>query len=101
MGIPGYDSWATSGYTYRCICGALWTDSDGGPCHGECKNCKEVVESEELSAGLCSDCDSLKCKSCGELMEPEYITDKLCNACREELHEVKKASNEHLPSFKG
>lgn len=67
LGMPaGYDSWRMEGSTHRCCCGALWVDSDGGPCHKECVDCKEIFEPDELDEEeRCPECHIVKCPVCG------------------------------------
>jgi len=40
------------GHAHKCVCGRLWYDSDGQPCHRECEGCGRIID-EGL---LCDDC---------------------------------------------
>jgi hypothetical protein len=37
-----------NGPSSKCICGAIWTRSDGGPCHVPCEytGCGEIIETD-------------------------------------------------------
>lgn len=47
------DFYILNGNSHHCVCGALWTDSDGGPCHTKCDTCGETtVDGEPCGCAL-------------------------------------------------
>lgn len=42
-----YDRLITQGHSHRCVCGAIWTDSDGHPCHYRCECGRIVFDGDE------------------------------------------------------
>lgn len=66
-----YDDWRVNGNWHKCVCGAQWSDSDGGPCHFTCAKCGEVVPCEEGHEKH----DDL-CYECGEEKEATDTTDE-------------------------
>jgi hypothetical protein len=40
------DDYILNGEWHTCVCGARWSDSDGGPCHSKCDNCGDIVDDE-------------------------------------------------------
>jgi predicted nucleic acid-binding Zn-ribbon protein len=52
-----YDRMITMGYPHKCVCGAVWYDADGWPCHEQCDCCGEWVFYGELEeSGSCAEC---------------------------------------------
>jgi hypothetical protein len=48
------DDHIINGRWHKCCCGGRWSDSDGGPCHVECRECGKPTESE--GPDLCPEC---------------------------------------------
>lgn len=65
MGMSAYDDWRCHGNRHKCVCGSTWTDSDGGPCHWECK-CGKVVDEDS-----CHKKHTDYCEECGSQLEEE------------------------------
>jgi hypothetical protein len=42
------DDFILNGAWHKCVCGAQYSDSDGGPCHWTCDNCGDIVDDETL-----------------------------------------------------
>jgi len=57
------DFYILHGAPHRCACGQIYTDSDGGPCHGLCPRCEKNLISEDDGVSnvyplgpVCQDC---------------------------------------------
>ena len=40
------DDHILNGSWHKCICGAQYSDSDGGPCHWKCDTCGDIVDDD-------------------------------------------------------
>ena len=57
------DDFIINGRWHKCQCGARWSDSDGGPCHWDCKECGGMIGEDDCSKKdneLCQDCQVKK-----------------------------------------
>jgi hypothetical protein len=93
------DHFLQSGYSHRCVCGRLWYDSDGGPCHWECVDCGKMIDEDDSDdEGRCWDCHHEKCQGCGEDYEESYLkeNDGFCEDCIYDLNLLKEWPDDEL-----
>ncbi len=55
------------GNSHRCVCGRIWYDSDGEPCHTACIDCGVPIGDDD---------DAYRCKACLEKKEQEAEDEK-------------------------
>ena len=97
--MQGYDDWAMNGNWHTCICGARWSDSDGGPCHEECTSCGEACEGLDEDE-RCEECALVKCNSCKEKLDKEEINDAgYCEYCQDGIDSAKSSEFKDLPKM--
>ena len=53
--MQDYDDWKLNGNWHTCVCGARYSDSDGGPCHWKCetKGCHNIIDEGDY----CEECE--------------------------------------------
>lgn len=91
------DFFLTHGYSHRCICGEVWYDSDGGPCHVKCADCGEITDDPD-EEGNCPDCHAEDCPGCGDSYTELYLQEEggLCENCKDELEMLKSWPDDEL-----
>ncbi len=94
------DFFLQHGYAHDCVCGRKWYDSDGSPCHARCEACNEVVPYEEIDEyQRCEACAFVLCQGCKDMLEKEDLTDGLCPDCYLETKMVRDAEFHDLPKL--
>lgn len=95
-----YDNWRLNGNWHRCICGARWSDSDGGPCHVKCEDCGAVTHVDDLEDGCCEDCVPMECAGgCGEELprsSEDWLYEDVCKDCAATLVDIVEAELEEV-----
>jgi hypothetical protein len=60
-----FDSYIINGSWQKCPKGHQWSESDGGACHWECSNCKDIIDDETDYDGMCKECfDKANIEAC-------------------------------------
>lgn len=89
-----------NGSYHRCICGRLYSDSDGGCCD-RCPLCDNIAPAEDIyNNGMCDNCAKVnvdnedRCVICGEEQEEdEFGNDGVCLKCIEEKRLANVSNN--------
>ena len=74
--MQDYDDYIINGSWHKCVCGARWSDSDGGPCCYECEICGAIVnvddQPEEPYDEMCKECRDKRIEEENEYEAPDF-----------------------------